>query len=515
MKNTMNTSSVNKPAAPLSPFRASDLQQLAGRGISAAQAERQLAHFRTGFPYLSVIAPATPERGITRFDRKMQQALVRRFDGWGGSRLKFVPASGAASRMFKSLFEAMARLAQGAAIPPESEPFFASLDKFAFYDRLKAVEGFAEGDRLSALRALLDEAGLNYSRLPKGLLLFHRYDEGPRTPFEEHLVEAAHYACDAKRVARLHFTVSPEHRARFVELAGRTVPAYERRYGVRFEIRFSEQLPSTDTLAVDADNAPFRNADGSLLLRPGGHGALLENLNATTEAVVFIKNIDNVAIEALSGETIHWKKVLGGYLLLLREQITHAIAQLERGANPEELARIAQFLEQAFCIGLPDVPADDCAERLWAKLNRPLRVCGMVKNAGEPGGGPFIVRQADGSSSLQIAESGQLDLDDPAVERLFRAATHFNPVDLVCSFDDYRGGRFHLPDFRDAATGFISIKSKDGLTLKAQELPGLWNGAMSHWNTAFVETPLITFNPVKTVDDLLRKEHQPTGKAGQ
>jgi hypothetical protein len=493
------------------PFNTKDREQLARLGISVAQAEQQLQNFRTGFPYLSIIAPATPDRGITRFDCDTQTALVRRFDRWGGSRLKFVPASGAATRMFKTLFEAKAQWVHsphGVALSRECETFFASLNKFAFYDRLKTVPGVSENDRLSVIRALLDEEGLNYGNLPKGLLLFHRYSEGARTPFEEHLVEAALYAGDAAGVARLHFTVSPEHRAKFAALAERTVPVYEKKYGVRFEIRFSEQKPSTDTLAADAHNAPFRHADDSLLFRPGGHGALLENLNELTESVVFIKNIDNVVVEAFSGETIHWKKTLAGYLLQLREQIQRYIAQIERGAGMDELAEIARFLTQAFCITLPDAPQEEYAARLLAKLNRPLRVCGMVKNVGEPGGGPFIVRHADGSSSLQIAESVQLDLENPEINRLFQASTHFNPVDLVCSFSDYRGGRFHLPDFRDPATGLISLKSKDGRTLKAQELPGLWNGAMSDWNTAFVETPLITFNPVKTVNDLLRKEHQ-------
>jgi hypothetical protein len=488
-----------------------DYARLARLGIDAAQVEQQLQNFRTGFPYLSIIAPATPERGITRFDRDAQTAFVQRFDRWGGSRLKFVPASGAATRMFKALFEAKAQWEHsphGAAVSPECEMFFASLDKFAFYDRLKTLPDVSESDRLSVVRALLDEEGLNYGNLPKGLLLFHKYRDGARTPFEEHLVEAALYACDAAGVARLHFTVSPEHRAKFVALTEAVVPAYEKKYGVRFEIRFSEQKKSTDTLAVDAHNAPFRHADGTLLFRPGGHGALLENLNEITESVVFIKNIDNVLIEALSGETVHWKKVLAGYLLHLRERIHGYITQIERGAGMDELEEIAQFLTRAFCITLPDAPPEEYAARLRDKLNRPLRVCGMVKNAGEPGGGPFIVRHADGSSSLQIAESVQLDLENPEINRLFQASTHFNPVDLVCSFSDYRGGRFHLPDFRDPATGLIALKSKDGRTLKAQELPGLWNGAMSDWNTAFVETPLITFNPVKTVNDLLRKEHQ-------
>ncbi|MDR2801624.1 MAG: DUF4301 family protein [Prevotellaceae bacterium] len=491
-------------------FNLYDLAQLSQAGISAEQAEQQLQNFRTGFPYLPVVAPAVPDKGITQLDADTQAGLVQLFDNWNGSRVKFVPASGAATRMFKALLETKAALAKNAkaTIGNDSAEFFASLDKFAFYGELKKVASFKPDDRLAILNTLLDEAGLDYSNLPKGLLLFHKYAGGARTAFEEHLVEAALYAKDAGNVARLHFTVSPEHRSKFSGLLKKIQPQYEEQFGVTFEITFSEQKKSTDTIAADERNQPFRNVDNSLLFRPGGHGALLENLNALTEDMVFVKNIDNVVTDALKAETVHWKKVLAGLLLQLREQAYHYIAQIENNPDALQLKEIATFLQNAFCITLPDVPEKEYAPLLYAKLNRPLRVCGMVKNAGEPGGGPFIARDADGSQSLQIAESVQLDLDNPEVKKQFNAATHFNPVDLVCSFRDYKGGKFDLLRFRDAATGFISTKSKDGRTLKAQELPGLWNGAMSNWNTVFVEVPLATFNPVKTVLDLLRKEHQ-------
>ncbi|MDR0693960.1 MAG: DUF4301 family protein [Prevotellaceae bacterium] len=490
-------------------FNLYDLEQLSQAGIRVEQAERQLQNFRTGFPYLPIVAPAAPGKGIRQLDTETQAGLVQLFDNWSGRRVKFVPASGAATRMFKALLETKTALAQnpGAAISNDSAAFFASLDKFAFYDELKKVAANPD-DRLAVLNALLDKAGLNYGNLPKGLLLFHKYAGGARTAFEEHLVEAALYAKDAGNVARLHFTVSPEHRSKFTGLLKKVQPSYEEQFGVTFEITFSEQKKSTDTIAADGHNQPFRNADNSLLFRPGGHGALLENLNALTEDVVFVKNIDNVVTDALKPETVHWKKVLAGLLLQLREQIYHYIAQIENNPDALQLKKIALFLEHAFCITLPEVPEKEYAPLLYAKLNRPLRVCGMVKNVGEPGGGPFIAKDADGSLSLQIAESVQLDLNDPEVQKHFNAATHFNPVDLVCSFRDYKGGKFDLLHFRDPATGFISTKSKDGRTLKAQELPGLWNGAMSNWNTVFVEVPLATFNPVKTVLDLLRKEHQ-------
>jgi len=381
------------------------------------------------------------------------------------------------------------------------------LEDFAFYEDLTKIVAKDTPEAAAWLKALLDTSGLNYGNLPKGLLKFHRYAEGARTAFEEHLVEAALYAKDGAGVARLHFTVSPEHREAFESLFKAVQQRYEESYGVKYEVSFSEQKKSTDTIAVDLQNEPFRNADGSLLFRPGGHGALLENLNEMQEDIIFIKNIDNITPDKLRGDTIHWKKVLAGCLLQLREQIAIYITLLEKGCNDIKLKEIAQFLEKEFCITLPPVTGEEYARTIYARLNRPIRVCGMVKNEGEPGGGPFIARNADGSLSLQIVESAQIDPQDPEAQSLLKAATHFNPVDLVCSFRNYHGGRYSLPDFRDPATGFISQKSKDGRDLKALELPGLWNGAMSNWNTVFVEVPLSTFNPVKTVNDLLREEH--------
>ncbi|MDR3184566.1 MAG: DUF4301 family protein [Prevotellaceae bacterium] len=486
-------------------FSTSDIQQLRRMGIEPAQAAQQIENFRNGFPYMPIVAPATAGQGIVQVGSEEQAELVNTFDRWGGSRLKFVPASGAATRMFKSLYE----MRDAGKTSPETDTFFKRLSDFAFYDDLMRVTAASNrNDPQATLNGLLAESGLNYGQLPKGLLKFHRYAEGARTAFEEHLVEAALYAKDANSVARLHFTVSPEHAGRFRALLEKVQPAYEQRYGVTYEIGFSEQKKSTDTLAVEPDNTPFRNADGSLLFRPGGHGALLENLADIEEDIVFIKNIDNVAPDRLKPDTIHWKKVLAGMMLKLRSRIATYLAELEQGAGSLKLKEIATFLAQHFCITLPEVEAEQYAALLYTKLNRPMRVCGMVKNAGEPGGGPFLARNADGSQSLQIVESSQIDLRDPAVKTIFRASTHFNPVDLVCSFRDYKGGVYDLRRFRDPATGFISEKSKDGRALKALELPGLWNGAMSDWNTMFVEVPLSTFSPVKTVTDLLRREHQ-------
>ena len=485
-------------------FTIFDHQQLEELGIAVKQVEQQLRHFREGFPFLPVVAPALTGKGITQFSEEEQALLLQRFDQWNGSRLKFVPASGAATRMFKALFEYLETGKEG----KEVDDFFARRKDFAFYEDLtKVVNKDVPPMASEWVKALLDKEGLNYGNLPKGLLKFHRYPDGVRTAFEEHLVEAALYA-NSCGVARLHFTVSAEHRQAFEDLLNAVQPQYEQRFGVRYEVSFSEQKKSTDTIAVDLRNEPFRNADGSLLFRPGGHGALLDNLNEMQEDIVFIKNIDNITPDKLSADTIHWKKVLAGCLLQLREQIAVYMQLLEKGCSDIKLKEIAQFLEKRFCITLPPISEEEYATALYAKLNRPIRVCGMVKNEGEPGGGPFIARNADGSLSLQIVESVQIDPQDAEAQRHFKTATHFNPVDLVCSFRDYHGGHYRLADFRDSATGFISQKSKDGRELKALELPGLWNGAMSDWNTVFVEVPLSTFNPVKTINDLLRKEHQ-------
>jgi hypothetical protein len=355
---------------------------------------------------------------------------------------------------------------------------------------------------------LLGKNGMNYGALPKGLLKFHRYADGVRTAMEEHLVEAALYAKGKNGAALLHFTVSPEHRAQFEKLVSEVQPAYEKKFGVKYKISFSEQKKSTDTIAVDDNNEPFRNADGSLLFRPGGHGALIENLNEQHADIVFVKNIDNVAPDAYKAETVRYKKALAGLLLQLRSKIFEYAAAVENNPSEAQLNEIQSFFENELSFAFPKGWEAKKVEYLRGKLNRPIRVCGMVKNVGEPGGGPFVAVNPDGSASLQIAESSQLNLADTRTKTAFDSATHFNPVDLVCSFVDRNGKKYDLKKFRDSATGFISVKSKDGKVLKAQELPGLWNGAMSDWTTVFVETPLITFNPVKTVNDLLRKEHQ-------
>ena len=412
--------------------------------------------------------------------------------------------------MFKNLFEFLGADYDA----PETKfekTFFEQIEKFAFYDDLNAACEKMSGKDISALvsegnykavvAALLEAAGLNYGALPKGLLKFHRYEDGNRTPLEEHLVEGALYAANKNGKVNVHFTVSPEHRRLFEALVADKAAVYAKKYGVDYNVTFSEQKPSTDTIAADMDNQPFRD-NGKLLFRPGGHGALIENLNDLDADVIFIKNIDNVVPDKLKGDTVLYKKLIAGVLVALQQKAFAYLELLDSGRyTHEQVIEILQFLQK----NLEDA---ELVLYLKEKLNRPMRVCGMVKNVGEPGGGPFLAYNSDGTISLQILESSQIDMDDPEKKEMFEKGTHFNPVDLVCAVRDYKGRKFDLVNFVDKATGFISYKSKNGKDLKALELPGLWNGAMSDWNTVFVEVPLGTFNPVKTVNDLLRDQHQ-------
>ena len=502
---------------------AQDLTLLQKKGITPQQVEEQLECFKKGFPYLRLNAAASVEKGITRPDESQAAAYVNAWTAYkqsGKKIIKFVPASGAASRMFKNLFA----FRDASYDIPETDferNFFAGLPHFAFYKELNQAclritgkechELIQEGSYKAVVKALLEPEGLNYGSLPKGLLKFHTYPETARTPVEEHLSEGAQYA-DAQGHVSIHFTVSPEHRAQFEALVSEIKPALEKQYNVNYHITFSEQKSSTDTLAVTPDNKPFRTDDGQLLFRPGGHGALIENLNDLDADIVFIKNIDNVVPDRLKPETIHYKQLLAGALVSLQKQVFAYLEKLDHGMySMDELREMLQFLQKKFCCKNPETKMledTELAIYLRRKLNRPIRVCGMVKNAGEPGGGPFLAYNADGTISPQILESSQIDMNDPEKKALFERGTHFNPVDLVCAIRNYKGEKFHLPNFVDKATGFISHKSKDGRELKALELPGLWNGAMSDWNTVFIEVPLSTFNPVKTVNDLLREQHQ-------
>lgn len=501
-----------------------DKELLAQKGISEEKIAEQLACFKKGFPYLKLFAAASVENGIFSPDSEEQNKYLDAWESYTQTNkvvVKFVPASGAASRMFKNLFE-FVHATYDAPQTDFEKTFFEKIERFAFYQDLdeacrritgKSVTELVEaGEYKAVVKALLDAEGLNYGALPKGLLKFHRYEDGNRTPVEEHLVEGALYATNHDGKVNVHFTVSPEHRALFKALVDAKASGYAKRYGVDYRITFSEQKSSTDTIAADMDNNPFRDENGKLVFRPGGHGALIENLNDLDADIVFIKNIDNVVPDKRKGDTVLYKKLIAGILISLQQQTFRYLHLLDSGKyTHEQVLEILQFLQKELHCKNPDVKNledSELAIYLKKKLNRPMRVCGMVKNVGEPGGGPFLAYNSDGTISLQILESSQIDMNDPEKKAMFERGTHFNPVDLVCAVRDYKGRKFNLVNYVDKATGFISYKSKNGRDLKALELPGLWNGAMSDWNTVFVEVPLSTFNPVKTVNDLLREQHQ-------
>jgi len=504
-------------------FTPQDIRQIEERGMSVSQVEQQLNAIQQGFPYLKIEAPASTEKGIMVVDKEALTHYINIWEAYSkeGHRIvKFVPASGAASRMFKSLF---AFLDADYDVPTTDfeQTFFEQRRKFAFRKALCAAckeqndasvcDLVDAGKYKSIVKALLGADGLNYGQLPKGLLLFHDYAEGARTPVEEHLVEAALYA-SSNGETNVHFTVSHEHLKLFDDTVKAKLGHYEAKFGIRINVSFSEQKPSTDTIAANPDGSPFRNDDDTLLFRPGGHGALIENLNDIDADVVFIKNIDNVVPDRLKGDTVTYKKLLAGILIDLQRRSFEYLDLLDTGRyTHDQLEEMIRFVQRDLSCRnkeIKEMEDSELALYLRKKLNRPLRVCGMVKNVGEPGGGPFLCYNQDGTISPQILESSQIDTNSEECVRMFREGTHFNPVDLVCATKDYQNRPFNLPDYVDKSTGFISNKSKSGRELKALELPGLWNGAMSDWNTVFVEVPISTFNPVKTVNDLLREQHQ-------
>ena len=500
-----------------------DIDILNRKGITPETLQMQLDALRDGFPYLKIEGPATVGHGITSPSGDMVARSIEIWDQFiasGGSVMKMVPASGAASRMFKDLFSFL----DGKKDKPGNDfmkTFFERLTDFAFFPKLNCVcirnygvsahTLLAEGRYKDIVSALIGEEGLAYGQLPKALLDFHKTMGGSRCAIAEHLAEGAEYAADKKKTVRINFTVSEDH-IPLVEKKIEEIKGWmEAASGVKFDISFSIQKPSTDTVASNPDGTPYRE-NGELFFRPGGHGALIENLNDLDADVIFIKNIDNVVPAEESATTVEYKKVLGGILVATRQRIDEYCRKLSKGLPTDaELDEMLSFVKDVLCVENKltgkMLPVDKAAY-LLSKLNRPLRVCGMVRNEGEPGGGPFMVYSPDGTVQPQILESTQLDPKDS--KRLLAQATHFNPVDLVCSIRDWKGNKYDLPEFVDRATGFISSKSREGHEIKALELPGLWNGAMSNWNTIFVEVPADTFNPVKTVNDLLRPSHQPS-----
>jgi hypothetical protein len=513
-------------------FTNEDIEQIENRGSSLSEIEKQIVHFRKGFPYLNVLRPATVGDGIIRIGEDKVSTAVYQFKqkvNEGLQPVKFVPASGAASRMFQSLFafaEAADSNEKALKLLGEYQfksvgEFFERLTNFAFYNRLTAAFNCLKtADKqfkyCEIIDYLLSDKGLNYGSLPKGLLDFHLYVDGSRTPVEEQMIEGALYGADNRGNVNLHFTVSHEHLDLFIKKTTQAAHQFEPKFGVKYNIAFSEQKPSTDTIAVDPENNPFRLSDGSLFFRPAGHGALLDNLNGINGDIIFVKNIDNVVPDRLKEETARYKMALALLLLEYQSRIFTYLRLLEKRSDyiPDQLiAEIVKFTEKELCTEPGEnqyyVDKSTLVHYLFMKLNRPIRVCGMVKNEGEPGGGPFWARNADGTVSLQIVENSQIDYNDSGQKEIAHDSTHFNPVDLVCGVRNFKGEKFNLMKYRDPETGFISSKSKDGKIIKAQELPGLWNGAMADWITLFVEVPAITFNPVKTINDLLRIEHQP------
>lgn len=502
----------------------SDLQTLEARGITPEQLQSQVDRFATGFPYLKIYDSARPGEGITVLTENDEQSALGRWRSYladGGSVCKFVPASGAASRMFKALFAFVDSDEQQPQSGSDVAELLDNIHNVAFFNELNAAMVhlydkdvdtlLAEHRAKDVVAAIIEPEGLNYGNLPKGLLSFHNAGNGTRTPVEEQLMEGAQSARQADGTVNMHLTVSGSHRDAFIGKLAEVKPRIEDAMGVKINVVMSEQKASTDTVAVNEDNTLFREND-CIVFRPGGHGALIQNLNDIDADVVFIKNIDNVVPDKLRGATLKYKEIIAGYLIELHDKIVEYISLIDNQACTEtKLDEIVDFLRARFSFDSPELSSlkgGALSGYLRCKLNRPVRVCGMVKNEGEPGGGPYIAYNSDGSRSLQILESTQIDLSKEENRLMMSKATHFNPVDLVCYVTDVNGRHFDLTRYVDEQTGFISLKSLHGRSLKALELPGLWNGAMSDWLTAFVEVPVETFNPVKTVNDLLRPQHQ-------
>lgn len=510
-------------------FTEKDIVQLKNRGLSEEALLAQVERFKSGFGHLNVIRPATLGDGI----RQLNEGEIERYSGVlagaienGLTVSKFVPASGAATRMFKDLYSYLENPVPVKSLPGDHAvvKFIELLPRFAFFpilaESLKTHNlnnvHVRKSKATEIIKSLLSNPSLNYGNLPKGLVHFHGYPEIIRTAMEEHLVEGVHHAANGDGMVKVHFTISPEHHALFKNKLYEQGPGIENSFSAGLDVTFSFQKASTDTLAVTPTNLPFRDEKGNLLFRPGGHGALINNLSDQDSDIIYIKNIDNVAPLHLLNPTIRYKKALGGLIIEISKKVHDFIKRLELEYDEELLSKIKQFLYHDLYFSLPPGISNQAnqlqASYLMQYLNRPIRICGMVKNQGEPGGGPFWVGEASGRESLQILESSQFNFNDPKQISLFNASTHFNPVDLVCSTRDYKGRKFDLAKFVDPETGFISEKSFSGQPLKALELPGLWNGAMSNWITLFVEVPVETFNPVKTINDLLRPQHQPDTK---
>jgi hypothetical protein len=503
-------------------FSDDDLKAIDAKGIDVQEVLRQLETFRRGGKPVRLMKPALAGDGIVQIlpEEKEQLVSIHNKAAERGRMLKFIPASGMASRMFKNWHK---WYQQGRFDSDESaSKLLQNVGQFAFYDDLREVitskgediESLVnEGRAMDILSFILTPKGLNYASLPKAFIKFHAYPRRSRTALEEHLVEAALYVQDTQKISRIHFTISEEHKSQLMDFLFRIKDDYEKLLAVQYEIGVTMQHPSTDTIAVDMENKPYRDKNGNIIFRPGGHGALLKNLNAIDGDIIFIKNIDNVVPDHLKDITVLYKKILGGYLVQLQDEIFRYLDLLsKKQVNDELLSQVIHFCQEKLFLFFPDRFWNDALpakkEYIFRMLNRPVRVCGMVKNEGEPGGGPFWIEK-DGTRSLQIVEQNQLDSNSVEQKKIWKSSTHFNPVDIVCGVRDYKGKKFNLNLYANMDEVFISIKPHEEGELKTLELPGLWNGSMAFWNTIFVEVPLETFNPVKTINDLLRKSHLP------
>jgi len=477
-------------------FSDQDVLQIKSHGLNTDDVINQIEKFKLGFPFVDIVKPAVCSDGVIKCDNSQCEKYVKLYDEYAKSHkiVKFVPASGAATRMFKDLFEFIS----SHVINQTARMVVTNINKFAFWDDLRQFLPQSTTD-FNIIDTIITDSGLNYGNQPKALIAFHKYTDYAKTPLEEHLDEGAEYAKSVDGV-NIHFTISPEHRHGFEGLLNRVIPQYESEYGVKYNVSLSEQKLSTDTIAVNSDNTPFRNDDGSLLFRPAGHGALIENLNDIDADLIFIKNIDNVTIKSLRDETVLYKKVLAGMLVELQNRVFGLIHEIDSGTA--DINQVHEFITKNLGIKLDKQLGLSEYRKI---LNRPIRVCGMVKNTGAPGGGPFWVRDCDGNISLQIIEASQIA---PESKHIMQAAEYFNPVDLVCGVKDFQNNKFDLREYIDDNTGFISEKSKNGRDLRAMERPGLWNGAMAKWNTVFIDVPASTFAPVKVVTDLLNAAHQ-------
>ena len=517
-------------------FTQADLEQMAELGITEDEARRQLAILARGQRWATLVRPCTVGDGIVQLDPQDQERFISRWQAGAdeGRISAFVPASGAATRMFAFLqrirnevdevtLDTAAEICGRASGDfREFRVFVRSLEEFAFLEPLAEVMGKAgislqeklqSGVYNDILDFLLEPQGLNYSSLPKALIPFHRYSDFFRTAMEEHLVESVRNLQDLKQVCRLHFTVAPENQAE-VEAHGREAAAkYREHLGVQYELTFSTQSPGTNTLAVDLENRPFRKLDGNLLFRPGGHGALLQNLNQLQGDIVLIKNIDNAVTDERRDLVVLHQRILAGMLLKVQDEVFNYLTLLSSGSfEASDLQRVLDFVVQQLNPSVEEqlrtCGDEEKIAKIFDLLNRPLRVCGMVVNRGEPGGGPFWVKDASGRLSLQIVEQAEIDRSSPEQVTILEGSTHFSPAQIVCGLRDFQGEPFDLNHFADQGAVFVTRKTEEGKELKALELPGLWNGGMAYWNTIFVEVPEETFNPVKTVNDLLRPGHR-------